>query len=257
MNLTPYLEYQDNASNFIRNLDPRVKIICALAWSFLVAALDDITLGIVALAVSAVLVVCARWNLADLLRRLGLVNVFVLFMWLMIPFSFSSPGEVVASFGFLKVTREGLDLMILLTLKTNAIVIALIALLVSSPLFVLAQAGRSLGISAKLIDLFLLTTRYIYVIFDQYQALRQAMRLRGFRLNLSKNALNGVANLLGSLLVRSLDRAERIHRAMLCRGYTGTLRVEADFSLKISDAAFGAVMGLLIIAIGGAQWLKI
>ena len=251
-------ESEANAnSSLLHRLDARVKIICAIGWSFLLSSLTSIQAALVALAVSLVLILIARWPWRNLVKRLAVVNIFILFMWLTLPFSFSSPGQVVGTLGPLDITREGLDLAILLTIKSNAIVIAMMALLSTSPLFILAVAGRRLHFPEKLVNLFLLTTRYCYVMFQEYQRLRIAMRARAFEARLNKNTINGLANLVGSLLVRSFDRADRVHRAMLCRGYTGTIWVKAEFSFNPKEFSFSVLMLFLGVAVGGMEWMTI
>jgi len=238
----------------LASIDARVKIVAAFVWSVLLAALNFIPSAAIALACSLIMVLVARWPWPRLLRRLLGVNTFVFFMWLMLPFSFSSPGETVASIGPLEVTREGLHLAGLLTIKANAIFLAAMALLSTSPLFVLAAAGRALHFPEKLVNIFLLTVRYFYVMFQEYQRLRNAMRVRGFSARINRHTVNGMANLVGSLLIRSFDRAERVHKAMLCRGYDGVIWVRADFSFKTVDLLFSAQILLMLIVVGGYEW---
>lgn len=238
-------------------LDARVKIVAAALWSTLLAAISSIPAAFLGLSFSLVFILLARWPWRNLVKRLSVVNFFLLFMWLILPFSFSSPGRVVASWGFLEVTREGVDLALLLTVKANAILIAVIALLGTSPLFVLAAAGRKLGLPEKLVGLFLLTTRYFEVIFLEFQKLRLAMRARGFEARLNLHTCRSFANLIGSLLVRSFDRADRVHRAMLCRGYTGTIWVKDDFAITSREMVFIGLTVFIISVVGGAQWLPV
>ncbi len=244
-------------SSPMASIDARVKIVAAVAWSVLLAALSSIPAALVALAGSLGLIVLARWPWRNLGQRLLTVNFFILFMWLMLPFSFSSPGQVVAAIGPLDMTREGLELATLLTVQANAILIAVIALLATSPLFVLAAAGRKIHFPEKLVNLFLLSIRYFHVMHQEFSRLRNAMRMRGFKADLSRNTLHGVANLASSLLIRSFDRADRVHRAMLCRGYTGVIWVKNDFIITKKDIAFSVLMLGMLIAAGGCEWLLI
>ncbi|MDR2368660.1 MAG: cobalt ECF transporter T component CbiQ [Deltaproteobacteria bacterium] len=252
----PFQEGAGQNSSILARVDARVKIVCAVLWSLMVSWLHGTGGAWVALAAAVALIALARWPRRNLINRLLTVNIFFMFMWLMLPFSFSSPGHVVATIGPLKVTREGLDLATLLTLKGNAIVLAVLAILGTSPLYVLAAAGRRLRFPEKLVGLFLLTVRYYQVIFKEYQRLRKAMRARGFKLGLSRNSLRGVSNLVGSLLVRSFDRAERVHRAMVSRGYMGIIWVRAEFRLKGIDLAFTLVMLALFVLVGGGEWKR-
>jgi cobalt/nickel transport system permease protein len=121
----------------------------------------------------------------------------------------------------------------------------------------MAEASRALGMPNKLVNLFLLTTRYFQVIFGEYQRLRLAMTARGFKSSISRHSMKSLGSLLGILLVRSFDRAERIHKAMLSRGYSGDLHIKSEFKLKKFDLLFTLSMAVVIVAVVITEWFKI
>ena len=45
-------------------------------------------------------------------------------------------------------------------------------------------------------------------------------------------------SLLGQLLLRSIERAQRIHMAMNCRGFDGDIRMRQPVNFQIRDALF-------------------
>jgi cobalt/nickel transport system permease protein len=150
----------------------------------------------------------------------------------------------------LTVTRPGLDLTIILTLKVNAAALGALAVFGTSSITQLAAAARRLGAPEKLTAVFLLTLRYFHVLKLEYARLRQALKIRAFRPGLNLHTLRTYANLVGILLVRGVDRAERVHAAMLCRGYTGRFWFHDHFQFSGRDW-LGAVL-LLIMLSGGA-----
>jgi cobalt/nickel transport system permease protein len=250
----PFQEGESQGRSILARVDARIKIVTGVIWALLITALHDIRGTLLALIFGVLLIALARWPIRNLINRLITVNTFFLFMWLMLPFSFSSPGEVIATLGPLEVTRPGLELATILTLKCNAIILSVLAIMGTSPLYILAAAGRQLKFPEKLVSIFLLTVRYYQVIFKEYQRLRKAMRARGFKLGFSRNSLNGAANLVGSLLVRSFDRADRVHRAMVSRGYKGVIWVKTDFQLKKIDLFFALAMLSLYALVGVYEW---
>ena len=46
------------------------------------------------------------------------------------------------------------------------------------------------------------------------------------------------ASMIGQLLLRALDRAQRIHRAMCCRGFDGEIRMTRPLSFCRRDGVF-------------------
>jgi len=86
----------------------------------------------------------------------------------------------------------------------------------------LAAMGR-LGAPAVLVATLHFMYRYLYVLADELGRMAQARRARSFRRTgrLDWGLLTG---LIGVLLLRALERGERVHAAMVARGWDGTIR---------------------------------
>lgn len=247
------IEEFSQGSSLIHGLDPRVKIISAVLFSIIVALADRLAILTAALAVALLLVFLARLNAKRLGSRLLIINTFILLLWLVLPFSY--PGQPVFNIGPLTVTREGLNYSLVISMKSNAIVLVMIALLATSPIFTLVHALRHLKIPTKLIQLLFFTFRYFHVLNQEYSRLRGAMRIRCFKARTNIHTYKNLGYLVGMLLVRSFDRSEKIYQAMLCRGYQGRFLVFTHFSLNSRDVLFLLVMIVLSIALGMGQWL--
>jgi cobalt/nickel transport system permease protein len=197
------------------------------------------------LGVGVALSILARPPWRVLLARLGAVNAFVAFLWLVVPVS--APGEPIAHLvDGLAVTREGVALAGLITLKTNAIFLCVLALVATTPAPSLARAMAALGVPDKFSFLFLFTYRYLHVIAEEYGRLATAARLRGFVPATSRHAYRAYAALVAMVLVKSFDRSHRVYQAMLLRGFTGAFPSLARFSPGRRDAAFAAVMAMAL-----------
>jgi cobalt/nickel transport system permease protein len=222
--------------DLISRADPRLKILMLVLWSFLLAFLQSQKAAAAGLGCSAaVYLFSGHRPLWAGLKTVLSINFFLLFLWLLLPFSFSVPGEVIGRLGIFEVTREGLALTVLLSLKALAITLGALAVTGSAQVYDLLAGARKLGVPEKLTALVLLMMRYISVIGRQYRRLRQAMKIRGFQPGTNLHTLRTYANLAGLLLVRGLDRAERVQAAMLCRGYTGRFWIRTDFQYSGRD----------------------
>jgi cobalt/nickel transport system permease protein len=80
------------------------------------------------------------------------------------------------------------------------------------------------------------------------------MRIRGFIPKTNIHTYKSYAYLVGILLVRSYDRAERIHKAMLCRGFTGRYYTLSRFSVRTGDLVYLTVMLAAILGLVMLQW---
>lgn len=234
----------------VHRLDPRVRVAAAALLSVPVALAAGPGAPAMALVAGCGLAVAARLPEPALLRRLGRMNLFVLFLWLTLPWS--TPGTPAGMVAGLDPTREGVELAFLITLKANAIVLLFTALVATVPPAEMGYALRHLGLPGKLVHLFLFAIRYADVIHGEYERLRGAMRARAFRAKFNLHTLQTFGYLVGLLLVRSLDRAERVLAAMKCRGFDGRFRALTPFAMRPADWAF-LVAGLC--AAGGWMWM--
>ena len=243
-----------NGDSFIRRLDPRGKIVVVFLFSILVAAANRLPVLLYALVLGLLMVLAAKVPVRELLRRLIPVNMLILFLWFFLPFTFG--GEPLLYVGPLAVTREGLFYATRITLKSNAMMLMLIALVASTPIFTMGHAMHSLGIPRKIIHLFFFTYRYIHVIYREYFRLKNSMKIRGFTPKTDLHTYKSFAYMVGMLLVRSFDRGQRVHNAMLCRGFKGNLYCLSKLSFKKGDIVSIVIMLTLIILLGVLEWKK-
>ena len=235
--------------SILHRLDPRLKLAAVAAWSLLAALAKTSPAALFALAGALFFAFLGRLGPGSTVRRLAVVNFFLIFIWVFLPFSV--PGEALLLLGSLTVTGPGLDLALILTLKVNAAALGALAVFGTSSITQLAAAARHLGAPEKLTAVFLLTLRYFHVLRLEYIRLRQALKVRAFRPGLNLHTLRTYANLVGILLVRGVDRAERVHAAMLCRGYTGRFWFHDHFRFAARDW-LGALLLTLMLSGGAA-----
>ena len=225
----------------VHGLDPRIRLLSAVVYSCAVALCREFPALLTALAVSMALVALARLQAAEVLKRLLVVNGLVVFIWAMIPFTF--PGEALFHLGPFGAAREGIELAAQITLKSNAIILAFMALVATMPFATAGHALHRLRVPDKIVHLLLMTYRYIFVIEQEYQRLVRAAGIRGFRPGTNLHTYRTYAYLVGMLFVRAVERAERVRWAMLCRGFKRKF-----YSLHEFKAGPGSIVFLLLMA---------
>lgn len=75
---------------------------------------------------------------------------------------------------------------------------------------------------ALLIEIASFMVRYLHVVSDEWQRMAQARAARGFQRS-GVRAWPTLARSAGVLFIRSYERGERVHTAMLARGYAGAM----------------------------------
>ncbi len=232
-------------------LDPRWKlaaVTAAVCAALTLHSLATALLGLLAaLALAAVARVPARWFAARAGTALAAVALFAL----PLPLLLDGPGPA-WQWGPLRLSARGAELGLLLATRALTVVTLTLTLLATTPVDALGKAAHSLRVPGLLVQVGLMTYRYLFVLADELQRLRVAVRVRGFRNRTSPRAYGTVGRVAGALLVRGHERAERVHHAMRCRGFDGRFRSLAAFRTRPADvAAFllvaGAAAGLVAL----------
>jgi cobalt/nickel transport system permease protein len=207
------LERHSIGTGPLHRLDARVKLIAALAFVVIVIATpmgswrvfgaEGMTL--------AFAVGLAGIPPRELVRRwLGL---FVLVGFLVVMVAPAHPARV----------RYGLVVVASTILIKNGLALGTMLVLAgTTPFPKLLAALRRLGVPPVLVATLQFMDRYRFVLLDELDRMATARRARTFRRGraLSWTLLGG---LIGMLFLRTFERAERVHGAMLARGWSGTL----------------------------------
>jgi cobalt/nickel transport system permease protein len=238
----------------IHRLDPRIKVIFATIYAFIVALSDQFPALLAALFLSFFFIATARFNLLGVARRVALVNGLILLFWLVLPFTFE--GEVLFYLGPLAASKEGVLLSARITVRSNAILLTFIALVASSSISTLGYALNRLHVPQKLVHLLLMTYRYVFVIEQEYQRLNRAARIRGFVPKTNIHTYRALAYFIGMIFVRASARAERIHHAMLCRGFRGRFYCLREFSLSPLDWTWSVLLTIAFFCLVTLEWIK-
>lgn len=137
-----------------------------------------------------------------------------------------------------------------LALLLRAVLCLLIlVLLTNTTRFVeLLRGLRKLGCPRILVANLSFLYRYLFVLADEVMRMRQARDSRRVGRTGALAELRTLAMMLGTLMVRSFERADRMHQAMLSRGFLGEFPVAAPRRFSWRDLAFISVVALFITA---------
>ena len=125
--------------------------------------------------------------------------------------------------------------------------------------FLLTLPPHSFGIALKGLPLptafketLLLAGQYLEILLTEVTQMQKSAKLRG---------LNGAAGwvryanaaMIGSLYLRSLNRAERIYAEMLARGYNGMLPIDSTLKMKERFAVIAMILLVLSLTVASYQ----
>lgn len=246
-------EPDDKPVRYLDRIDPRARLMCAAALVAMMAVADRFaTLGAgLAFALLGAVLSGNPWRIV--LRRLLALNVLLLAVAALLPLT--TPGTAMFQLGVWEYTREGAMIAITVVLKGNGIVLASIGLLGSIPAATLGHVLSHFRVPAKLVHLTVFTVRYLDVFRQEHVRLRAAMGVRGFRPRVNRHTYRSYGYLAGMMLVRSLDRSERIVAAMKCRGFRGRFYLLDHFAYSpVRDVPFGVAAALIVAALAWLEW---
>lgn len=187
---------------------------------------------VAALATAYLAHVPSRWFAGRVGAALAAIALFAV----PLPFLLDGPGPA-WQFGPVRFSAHGALVGVLLTVRALTVVSLTLTLLATTPSDALLKAAHSLGIPSLLVQVALMSYRYLFVLADELHRLRIAVRVRGFRNRTSRHAYRTVGQVAGTLLVRSHERAERVYDAMRCRGFDGQFRSLVAFKTRPADVA--------------------
>ncbi|MCU0691740.1 MAG: cobalt ECF transporter T component CbiQ [Polyangiaceae bacterium] len=110
-----------------------------------------------------------------------------------------------------------------------------LVLIATTGMDAVATALGRLGMPRVLVTQLLMLYRYTFVLVAEVGRMLRAHALRAP--DHPRPTWRTMRSLLGELLLRSLARAERVHAAMLCRGFDGEIRRPVREHFGILDAA--------------------
>lgn len=123
---------------------------------------------------------------------------------------------------------EGVPTVLLTILAKNSLAfLMMLALGACTPWPDLLRGLRRLGLPVALVATLQFMERYVHVLGDELRRMTTARRARSFGGGTGL-AWSLLTSLIGMLLLRSYERSERVHAAMLARGWDGTIRSLED-----------------------------
>ena len=233
-------------NGILQVLDVRIKIVFTLFFSVAVATSKNLVAVYIGLLFLMIILFSSHISFKEVGKRLAVVEGLLLMVVLLLPFSVQ--GKVCFCIWGICATTEGVRYAILIFLRSSTVILCNILFLCTSDIFTVAHGLHHLGLPSKLAKILFFTARYVDVVSREYHRMRKAMKARAFKPSTNVHTYRSYAYLIGMLLIRSHERAERIYKAMLCRGFSDTIPVYKHFQLQKVDNIF-VTLGLPYLVI--------
>lgn len=209
-----------HGSSPIHRLAPEAKLAGLFAFVLGVALTPRtwVLVFVINAVVAACVVALARLKPRIVLVRLAAIIPFVAFAFTL-PFFGDGPGVDVGPFAL---STEGLWASWNIVAKAALGATASIVVMATTPIPDVLTGLSRLRVPATIVGIVGFMFRYLDLIVDELARMRRAMSARGYAPRwLWQSA--PLASSAGTLFVRTYERGERVHEAMLARGFTGAV----------------------------------
>ena len=236
----------------LHTIAPQCKVAAALAFVFVVVATPRDAFwayGVYAGLIVA-LTLSARVPLLVLVRRLTVETPFLLFV---VALPFLARGERVDVVG-LNLSVEGLwgawNILAKATLGTATMML----LASTTPITSILQGFQKLRVPSVIVAIAGFMIRYLDVIASEMRRMKVGRQSRGYEPRVLWQT-RALASSAGTLFIRSYERGERVHLAMVSRGYSGVMPVLAVVEASAADWLTAFFVPMVAAMTCAAAWL--
>jgi cobalt/nickel transport system permease protein len=241
---------ENECQNFVfwQRLAPHTRVLVTLLLVFATALTPNGswgTWGIYGLGL-IILILISRVTILVLLRRVAIEFVFIGVV--LLGTLFRDGGEILWSWGFLRITSAGLLVLGSVALKAFLCLCTVNILVLTTAIPDLLQALVTLKTPPLLVAILASMYRYLAVLIAEFNSMRRAAIARNLMSSPRWQRLL-VGHMIGALFIRTYERGDRIYQAMLSRGYTGSLPSVQVPQSKLKD--YLAIIAIVILILWG------
>lgn len=229
-----YFEEEALKKTIIHRLNPLVKLLVTFAFIMTVVSFDKYALSAMLplFLYPMVMITLSELSIKSLLIRMAFTAPFVIGIGILNPFFDHTP---LVTIGTITITGGWISFISIL-IRFSLTVIAALILIGVSGINGIAKSLLNLNIPRIFVLQLLFMYRYISVLIEETAQIIQAYSLRSK--NQKSIQFKVIGSLLGQLLLRSMDRAQRIYHAMICRGFDGEIRAISTSPIGKNDLLF-------------------
>jgi cobalt/nickel transport system permease protein len=245
-----FLDKYSDLDSSIHRLDPRIKLLCAVALLVAIVATSPRQPAefILFALLLALLIVISRVPVLHIVKKSLILFPFILLVAIFLPFM--KGGTTIWEGRFvvpLRLTREGITMFVNVVCKAYLALATMILLSATTPFVQILHAMQALRVPRLVIMILSFMYRYIFLLIDEAERMLTAHEARRFGLR-GWRSLTSFGQLVGILFLRTYERGERVYHAMTSRGFDGTVRVFNPPRLTAADVLLTALF-LTLLAI--------
>ncbi|MCE5262278.1 MAG: cobalt ECF transporter T component CbiQ [Deltaproteobacteria bacterium] len=230
------------SNTFVHRLDARVKVMATMFFLFTVISFPKYEVAGLApfFLFPVLLTTVGEIPARFILRKVLLVSPFAVMVGAFNPFLDTATVAVLSG---IPISAGAVSFLSIL-LKCALTVSAALLLIATTSFPGVCHALRKLGLPSLFVSQLLFLYRYIFVLMEEAMRMTRAREMRSF--GSRGTGIKVVVRLIGTLFIRTMDRAERVYRAMLSRGFQGDIPSIGRTRIGTADWASLAAMVMFL-----------
>jgi cobalt/nickel transport system permease protein len=242
---------QTECGHLLSRVDPRIKLLGALALLVMVISAGGVTFPLATGALCVVLCLSMGIRLKSVALRFA-EPAFIIVMVILLKLLFSGHSQLFtfSIFGFdITGYREGLREGLLIASRITGAVAVVTALGFVTPFTELMAAFAWLKVPGTFIEIALFAWRYLFLLSDDartiYDAQKNRLGYAGYR-----QGLRSFGTLTGSLIIKAFDSSRNVTTAMVQRGYDGNMPTLKHKPFRMAEV----ILSIAFLALMGVFW---
>jgi cobalt/nickel transport system permease protein len=248
-------ESNSRRRGLLQSLDPRAKLISILAVIFATSLIGNLRVLIFIYVLTLIFAYLSKIEVGFFIKRVWLfIPVFAGIIALPMIFNIFLPGDPLFQVAYLGpgghlgpltlpesifITRQGLNAAVIFTMRVATCVSAVVLLFITTPQQTLFKSLRTVGVPKLYVLTLEMAYRYIFLLMDLVRELYVAKKARTIRASGMFDEQKWVGGRMGYTLIRSLDMSEKVHMAMMSRGFSGDVHIMQEFKMQNRDYIAG------------------
>jgi cobalt/nickel transport system permease protein len=256
-------------SGLLQSLDPRAKLISILAIVFATSLIGDLRVLIYVYSLTLLFSYLSKIDVWFFIKRVWLfIPIFAGIIAIPMIFNIFFPGDPLVQLVYLGagshlgpfslpesifITRQGVSAATIFTIRVATCVSAVVLLFLTTPQQILFKSLRTVGVPKLYVLTMEMAYRYIFLLMDMVREMYVAKKARTIKARGMFEEQKWVGGRIGYTLIRSLDMSEKVHMAMMSRGYNGDVKIMQEFKMRNRDYIAGTMaismsIGLVLIS---------
>ncbi len=238
-----YMDTLSSQQTAVHQLDPRAKLLTTLVFIVTVVSFGKYEISSLIPFFIYPVVLCAIGNIppAFLIKKLVVVSPFAILLGIFNPLL---DRDILIRLAGLDISGGWVSFASILIRFVLTVGVALTLIAVTG-FNAVCMALEKLKVPKIFVVQLLFLHRYMFVLVDEASRIFRARSLRSF--GGEGSGIKSFGSIVGQLLLRTIDRAQRIYLAMSCRGFEGHIHVMR--AQRIGSREVGFMVGWSLIFI--------